>query len=220
MLKPPSKINKCLAAASLLVVFIIDVITPTEFVADILYLCCILLVFKEPTRTIISFSIGACLMIIIDVLFVDRNLKVNLPHLINRGMSILVILIISYTAILYRKLNQANLQKEQRYLKAIEEMIFITSHQVRKPVANILGLINILNNERIVLTPSELKDTLQYLLSSANEMDSIIKELNIFIEKTGQQNAAASIVQPKEVRLSRSQSREYSIDCMLMAVAN
>ena len=210
MIKTPIKLNLYLAAASLLVVFVIDIITPTEFVADILYLCCILLVFKDKTRIIIGFSTVACLLIITDVLFFEINFKLSLSHLINRFMSIAAIVITSYIAVLYRNLNQATMDKERRYAKALEEMLFITSHHVRKPVANILGLIDIMGNDNNVLPARDLKESYQYLLSSAKELDCIIKELNSFIEQTEQQGSRNSIVKPKAVLLAGCKPGEYS----------
>ena len=220
MIKTPIKLNQYLAAASLLIVFCIDIIAPTEFLADILYLCCILLVFKENTRTIIGFSAIACLLIIADVLFFEINLKLSLSHMINRFMSIVAIVITSYIAVLYRNLNQASLRKARQYSKALEEMLFITSHRVRKPVANILGLIDVLSNGNTVLAARDLKESYQYLLSSANELDSIINELNTFIAQTEQQGGTDGTVKPKVVPLFGLQPGAYSKNLALKLAVN
>jgi hypothetical protein len=182
------KTTHYLAAACLLIVFTIDIFTPTEFVADILYLCCIVIVFKENTRTIVCFSLVACLLIIIDMVLFDLKLHPSVSHIINRGMSIVAILITSYIAVHYGKLSQQSVLKEKQYLKALEEMLFITSHQVRKPVANILGLINTMNSDCEDLSATDLKQRCKYLYSSANELDNFIRELNTFITQTEQQN--------------------------------
>jgi hypothetical protein len=196
MIKSQKKIGIYIAAVSLLAVFIIDIITPTEFIADILYLCCIALVFKENARTIIIFSAIACLLIITDLLVCDINLKLSLFHWINRGMSIVAILITSYIAILYRNSSQAAILKERQYLKALEAMLFITSHQVRKPVANIMGLVEVINNDSIILTESDLKNSCRHLLCSASELDSVIKELSLYIEQTEHENNSGNLLKP------------------------
>jgi hypothetical protein len=185
MVKPPVKSIHYIAAVSLLIVFLIDVLTPTEFIADILYLCCILIVFQENAGTIIRFGVIACLLIIIDVVFVDLKLKLSVAHYINRGMSIIVILVTAYMAMRYRKLSDAGIIKEQKNLQAIEEILFITSHQVRKPVANILGLIDTINCEDTTISITALKEHCEYLSSSATELDNYIKQLNAFIEHAG-----------------------------------
>ena len=196
MRKTTIKITRCLAATSLLIVFILDIITPVAFVVDILYSCCILLMFRENTRTIICFSITACLLIFAEVLFSNLKLIPDFSFWINRGMSILAIIITSYLAIRFRKSNQAGILKERQHLKALEEILFITSHRVRKPVANILGLIDLINQDNTILSADDVKKRCQYLCSSANEMDTIIKELNDFIEQTEQENPECYLIRP------------------------
>jgi signal transduction histidine kinase len=180
--------NEYLAAISLLIVLIIDILTPTEFVVDILYLCCILFVFKQNPKTIIIFSTAACLIIVTNVLFVDIKLKLSLSVLVNRAISLFAIIITSRIAIHYRKLNQMSIFKEQRHLKEMEEMLFIISHGARKPVANILGLADIINSDSDALSMSDLKKQCQYLHYSANELDNFIKELNTFVEQIEQES--------------------------------
>ena len=72
--------------------------------------------------------------------------------------------------------------KQQQYLKTLEEMLFITSHKVRKPVANILGLIETIHADNVDLSTGDLKERCDYLQVSATELDSFIKELTSFIE--------------------------------------
>jgi signal transduction histidine kinase len=220
MIKLPVKLNLVLAAASLLVVFVIDIITPTEFVADILYLCCIVLVFKNNTRVIIGFSAVACMLIITDLLFFEISLRLSLAHLVNRFMSIVAIVITSYIAILYRNLNQASMNKERQHLKALEEILFITSHRVRKPVANVLGLIDVITNKDGALPARDLSESYRYLRSSANELDNIIKELNTFIEQTEQLSNLNDVTRPKPALLAERHPVEYSKNGALMLVVN
>ena len=220
MKKTHITLNQYLAAASLLVVFVIDIITPTEFVADILYLCCILLVFKESSRIIIGFSVVACLLIVVDVLLFDINLKFNLFHLINRVMSIVAISVTSYITVLYRNLDQVSMRKERQHLQALKEILFITSHRVRKPVANVLGLTEVISNDNMALTAADLKNSYQYLLSSAKELDSIIKELNAFIEQTEHQNSTDSPIRTNKAPLTKLQSWSQSKNQVITLAVN
>jgi K+-sensing histidine kinase KdpD len=91
-------------------------------------------------------------------------------------------------AIHYRKQTRASMLKEQQYLKALEEMLFITSHQVRKPVANILGLIETTRVDSADLSASALKELFQHLQFSSSELDNFIKELNTFIKHTEEEH--------------------------------
>jgi signal transduction histidine kinase len=81
----------------------------------------------------------------------------------------------------YRRLNEARMMKEQQYVNDLKEMLFITSHQVRKPLANILGLIEM---DTAGLSPEALKQRAQHLHASADELDGFVKQLNAFIEQT------------------------------------
>ncbi len=177
--------TQLLATASLLTVFALDVNTPTKFVFDILYLCSILIVFKQSTQTIIIFSVAACMLILINILIANHTSKLNLSVWTNRGISMLAIFITSYLAIHYRKLSEARAVNQKQYLKALEGMLFIISHQVRKPVANILGLVDLINTNPN-LSSDDFQKYCKYLHSSANELDGFLKELNSFIEQTEQ----------------------------------
>ncbi|MHB8209436.1 hypothetical protein [Mucilaginibacter sp.] len=165
-------------------VFVIDTVTPAAFIVDILYLCSILLVFKQDRKTIISLSTAACLLIFATAMFFNHRQSLNLSEWINRGIAVLAILIVSYITIRYQKSNQAAKVKDQQYLKDLKEMLFITSHKVRKPVANIIGLIGDLTNTEANFSTDDLKQHYAYLQFSANELDNFVRELNIFIELT------------------------------------
>jgi len=175
---------KYLAVVSLLTVFIINIFIPPDFIIDIFYLCSILIVFKQNTQTIIGFSVAACVLIAINAIFFDLGFKHSAFLWINRGISLFAISITSYMAVHYRKQTKANMLKEHQYLKALEEMLFMTSHQVRKPVANILGLIETTKMNRNNLSAGDVKELFQHLQFSSNELDNFLKELNAFIEQT------------------------------------
>jgi signal transduction histidine kinase len=57
--------------------------------------------------------------------------------------------------------------------KALRDIAFIQSHEVRKPLANILGMIDILH------TSGEIKDLelFDHLVESARELDQQIREI-------------------------------------------
>lgn len=181
----PIRKMQCLAGTSLLMVFTIDILTPPQYVFDVLYLCCIVIVYKQSVKTIAGFSFLACLLIVISLVLSGFKHDLTLLLWVNRGISILAILIATYLAIHYRKLNQAVLLQMQRHSEALEKMLFITSHEVRKPVANILGLIDDINSD--VFT-HDLDKQCRYLKVSATELDAFIKKLNAFIEHAELQN--------------------------------
>jgi signal transduction histidine kinase len=79
------------------------------------------------------------------------------------------------------KIAEAN-QKE--YIRGLEEMMFMTSHKVRQPIANIIGFSNILDES--INSPEELKQSVASIKESAITLDVFTKELTTFISDLGQ----------------------------------
>lgn len=66
----------------------------------------------------------------------------------------------------------------QRQNKKLKEIAFIQSHTLRRPVANIMGLWNLINQEaRKAPMGNDLTELLQYLGRSVNEMDEVIRRI-------------------------------------------
>lgn len=73
-----------------------------------------------------------------------------------------------------QNLNQ-NLEKivEER-TSQLREYAFITSHNLRKPLANILGFVNLIDT--VYKNNHELSEMLKHLKNSSIELDNVIKE--------------------------------------------
>ncbi len=71
------------------------------------------------------------------------------------------------------------------YIKGLEEMMFMTSHKVRQPIANILGLSYLLHHQS-VNSPDDLKESLDFIKQSALSLDTFTKELTQFIFNLGE----------------------------------
>jgi CheY-like chemotaxis protein len=63
------------------------------------------------------------------------------------------------------------------------EIGWVQSHQVRAPLARIMGLVQMINNNHH--EADSLKTALSYMMQSANELDDIIREI---VKKTGDLN--------------------------------
>lgn len=81
-------------------------------------------------------------------------------------------------SIAYKKLKKAD-DYLKEYTHGLEEMMHMTSHRVRKPVANILGIVNVISN--FINSPLHLKKMVKYLKASATTLDVFTKELTDFI---------------------------------------
>jgi len=62
------------------------------------------------------------------------------------------------------------------YEKAMEQVMYDLSHVVRKPVANLLGLTNIIENEKF--NEINFKEYIGYIKTISDELDNFIKTLN------------------------------------------
>lgn len=84
-----------------------------------------------------------------------------------------------------KKKDKEKFQKEN--LLWLEEMMFIVSHKIRQPVANILGISNLLDNTNN--SPVDLKKMIAFMKLSALSLDNFTKELSAFICKIKTQNS-------------------------------
>ncbi len=67
-------------------------------------------------------------------------------------------------------------EQKDAYIKQLEELAFATSHKVRHPLANLQGLIPLLEDD--TLQPEERAKILQYIKDSAKLLDEFTRELS------------------------------------------
>jgi signal transduction histidine kinase len=65
------------------------------------------------------------------------------------------------------------------HIKSLEQMIFMTSHQVRQPIVNLLGLANQLEDP--TNSKEEIIKIISYIKESVGSLDSYTKELTFFL---------------------------------------
>lgn len=68
-------------------------------------------------------------------------------------------------------------QKISAHNDKIKELAFLQSHEVRRPLANMLGLIELMQEDINDISNEKLKSTLDYLRSSASELDEELKKV-------------------------------------------
>lgn len=74
-------------------------------------------------------------------------------------------------------------EKLKEYIKGLEEMMFITSHKVRQPIANILGFSSMLH--QTINSPDDVEKAVACIKKSAITLDTLTRELNSFICELG-----------------------------------
>jgi signal transduction histidine kinase len=72
---------------------------------------------------------------------------------------------------------------EKEYRKGLEKMMYMTSHQLRIPIANILGILNHLDSTTI--SPEEIKEMNVFLKQFAKSLDHLTRDLGTFIYNQG-----------------------------------
>ncbi len=111
-------------------------------------------------------------ILIYDFKFPDGSVEVfefNI-HPVNEGLFILSMIIT----------DKVRLENERlMYTKNLEEMLFITSHKIRQPVTNILGLTELLEYDSNL--SKDASKALYFIKNSAVKLDSFTHELNNFI---------------------------------------
>ncbi|HEU4718688.1 MAG TPA: response regulator [Bacteroidia bacterium] len=70
------------------------------------------------------------------------------------------------------------------YVSALEEMLEMVSHRVRKPLCTCLGLIQLLEKgDGGILNSSELQKVITHVRSSTGELDDFTRELTTFMQE-------------------------------------
>ncbi len=97
----------------------------------------------------------------------------------------------------------------------LEQYIFVTSHNLRGPVARVLGLIYLLKKEKLITEEHE-KVILHKLEESTKELDAIIKDIGILLEIDTESNSAKETISfnelVKKIFLAVNIPSEISVD--------
>jgi PAS domain S-box-containing protein len=72
-------------------------------------------------------------------------------------------------------------EEQKEYVKNLEKMLFMVSHEVRHPVSQILGIVQILQDYSNV--DEECKEFISSLKVSAEDLDIFIKRLSSFMHQ-------------------------------------
>ena len=79
-------------------------------------------------------------------------------------------------------INERKKMEEERtnYLKSVEDMLYIVSHEIRKPITTCQGLLNMMQDE-MPQTSEEYFEAIRHLNASAAELDDYSRKLNEYL---------------------------------------
>ena len=72
-------------------------------------------------------------------------------------------------------------EEKNKHIKDLEELLFILSHEVRKPVTNLLGIAQMF--EKYIDEPDELRKLISHIKSNADSLDEFTKKLTFFVHE-------------------------------------
>lgn len=74
----------------------------------------------------------------------------------------------------------------EEHINGLEDIMFITSHKVRQPIANILGIASIL--DQFLKAPATMKKMVGYIKESSLSLDSFTRELTALVKNLKKKN--------------------------------
>lgn len=78
---------------------------------------------------------------------------------------------------------QKEMEEEKKvYQRSLEEMLFMVSHEIRRPIATSQGLLYLMRDD-IPTTQEECEEMVSYLISTIEELNDYSYKLNDYLEK-------------------------------------
>ena len=89
-------------------------------------------------------------------------------------------MIIQYLSLrmLINEKKQAEVERKE-YINSLEEMLFMTNHEVRQPIANCLGLMNVIDETNP--SKEDLMKIYHHIKHSASQLDTFTRKLTLFM---------------------------------------
>jgi len=81
--------------------------------------------------------------------------------------------------------------------KDLQQFTYIVSHNLRAPVANIIGIGNVINSSR--LSQDDEKEMIRHLLTSVAKLDEVIIDLNLILQVKNDVNEQKTMVRFSEI---------------------
>lgn len=151
---------------------------PPGSAIGVLYVIPMTIAFKQRQKIVTLFAVICSLLIMLDgLLFYE--LYSHYSIFIDRAVSILAIWLSSFVVLRYRALRIKNEEQKKKHLKSIVELLFITSHKMRRPICTLQGLKTISNLDN--RSDADLKKMFRFVEESVSDIDVFTKELTGYL---------------------------------------
>jgi signal transduction histidine kinase len=166
-----------LAASSMFIFFLLDVLTPLGVAIGVIYAIPLLITIKTENRKVtIVFALIATILTLTGFYF--SPLGGELWKVIyNRGISIFIIWAVTLSLLYFFNLRKNTLELNEQLKKLnteLDRFVYSASHDLRAPLASLLGLIDLSKKED--LSPT-LEQCLKLMNKSIVKLDSFISDI-------------------------------------------
>ncbi|HEY6162711.1 MAG TPA: hypothetical protein VI112_15890 [Bacteroidia bacterium] len=166
----------CLAIVSIFVIFIIDLAAPPDTSIGTLYIAGVLLSFNQSKRGVAGIACLATLAMVLDMLITVDLEQVDKVFMINKGISLSAIWVAALILMKYRQLYQYHLKEREERVQIARQVLFFTSHEIRRPICTLSGLMNLMYETK--LEECEREIALVHLRDQVKELDECTRKLS------------------------------------------
>jgi hypothetical protein len=181
MFQWPMKKSVLAASAGLIAVFIIDMFLPLGIAVGVLYSSCFFVICTQRKRTILLFTLSTTSLILFKFWwYYSPSLGWIIP--VNRAISILSIWVIAVFALRHRVLFINGRKKEAAYISSLERVLFMASHDIRKPICTAKGLMELIKTGD--LKGEEIGYALSQMKISIDDLDKVTGDLTKYLYRS------------------------------------
>ncbi len=178
--------TKILATILLGLVFMLDIFIPPGTAIAAFYLIPLSFVIYQSKKTIILFAIICCTLTVADTIFgtlfnnqFQFQLTIDQSVILDRTMILVGIVLLTFISLQFNKMKQLRDEKKETLIKSMQEMLFMTSHKVRQPITQILGVSILLNS--MTISQEEVAKIVECMKDSVVNLDSFTRELTEYM---------------------------------------
>src|ERR1044072_3427754 len=116
-------------------IFALDILSHAHASIGVMYVASLALLINQSRKVIFTFAIASSVLLAIDLaIFLTPGLHYSV--LTDKLISLAAIWVAASGLLRYKTLREKSERQKMRHIEAVEHLLFLTSHQVRKPVCS------------------------------------------------------------------------------------